>query len=149
MASYLGLGIATVATISLSIQTIAYALLLTGFVFARKKSFQRHGRLMTAATALNFVSLAVVMLPSFYSIVSSVSFTGISSIQSIIILHHSLGVVALAMAAIVVLKSCQWLGEKIGDRIGRLRNYMIPLLIIWSSAYFLGLFVYLMLYVGI
>jgi len=104
MATYLGLDLFTVGRISTIVQTIAYFLLILGFNFARKKNFTRHKNFMTIATALSFISLVVVMIPSFSSIISGISLSTLNSLSSITILHHSLGVLALVMAALVILK---------------------------------------------
>jgi uncharacterized membrane protein YozB (DUF420 family) len=143
MATYLGLSITTVATINLILQTIAYIILLMGFRFARKNNFSKHGIMMGTATLLIFISLAVVMLASFYSIISAFSFNLYSSM---IILHHSLGLVTLIMAivAILYLRPC---GTKRGNqKLGNVRKYMITLITLWSITYFFGIFVYLILY---
>jgi uncharacterized membrane protein YozB (DUF420 family) len=42
MATYLGIDLMTAATISLTIQTIAYVILIAGFIFAKKKDFEIH-----------------------------------------------------------------------------------------------------------
>jgi len=141
MAAYLGLDLLTVVKINVIIQTIAYLFLIVGFNFARKKNFNKHKIMMVIATLLIFVSLAIVMLPSFYSIVSGIPIATINFFTSIIIFHHSLGVITLIMAALVLLRPCVWI-EKFWKR----RYYMIVLFIFWSITYFLGIFIYYSLY---
>ena len=72
--AYLGIGITNAAAISLILQTIAYIILLAGFIFAKKKDFKIHKKTMIIATLLNFASLFIVMLPSLYAIISGISF---------------------------------------------------------------------------
>lgn len=139
MATYLGIGITTVATISLILQTIAYLVLIIGFTFARKKNFRRHKRVMSVATLINLTSLFIVMLPSFYSIVSGISFPSISSISLIMIVHHSLGLLSLVLASIVILRSCMSITKN-------RKILMLTIFSTWSLAYFLGIYVYLILY---
>jgi uncharacterized membrane protein YozB (DUF420 family) len=142
MAVYLGLDIKTVATISLVIQTLAYFVLLIGFAFAKKKNFQRHKRTMSVATLLNFVSLFVVMLPSLYSIISGISLATVSLNSLIIILHHSLGLITLIMASLAILRPC-------GSIVKNVKILMVTIFTLWSITYFLGVGVYLMLYLPI
>lgn len=139
MATYLGIDIATVATVNVLLQTAAYLLLIRGFLFARKKNFRRHKMIMSIATSLNFISLAVVMLPSFYSIVSKISLPEMNSFSSIVVLHHLIGLSALILASLVVLRSC-------GSIIKNTKLLMITIFTLWSVGYFMGLTVYYLLY---
>ena len=149
MAAYLGVDIYTIATIDILIQTIAYLILIMGFLFARKQNFRRHGLFMGIATLLVFMSLFVVMLPAFYSLVSGISTERMQLPISISVIHHILGVTSLAMAvvAIVVLRPC---GSVRGNKkLGNVLKYMRLLLTFWSITYFLGIVVYLMFYTAI
>ena len=137
--AYLGIGIANAAVISLIIQTIAYVILIVGFTFAKKKNFKIHKRTMIIATLLNFISLFVVMLSSFYSIVSGISFAAINSFSLITIFHHSVGLITLVLAFLVVLRGCSSI-------VKNTRMLMIILFVLWSIAYFLGAYLYLSLY---
>ncbi len=136
MATYLGLDIKTVAQISLFIQTFAYAMLLAGFIFAKKKDFRKHKRLMSVAFLFNMISLLVVMLPSFVSVASGLAITTGSSL--IVVVHHAIGLVALVLASIVILKSCAIVKNT--------KALMLTIFSSWSISYFLGLYVYFMLY---
>jgi uncharacterized membrane protein YozB (DUF420 family) len=137
--AYLGISIANAAAISLIIQTIAYAILIAGFVFAKKKDFKIHKKTMTVATLLNFASLFIVMLPSFYSIVSGISLAAISSSSSIIIFHHSIGLITLVLASLVILRGCSSI-------VKNTRILMITIFTLWSISYFLGIYIYSMFY---
>ena len=139
MATFLGINIFTLATVSLFIQTIAYIVLVVGFIFAKKRNFQKHKMIMSSATLLNIVSLVLVMLPSFYSIVSGISFATISSTSSIIIFHHSIGLIVLVLALLVILRGCRSI-------IKNTRILMITIFTLWTITYFLGLFIYLTIY---
>jgi uncharacterized membrane protein YozB (DUF420 family) len=147
MATYLGINIATIAAINIALQTIAYFILIVGYRFARKNNFSRHGIMQITATSLIFISLIIVMLPSFYSVVSE--FKQITLNPLIIILHHSFGAITLAMSvvAIVTLRPC---GSIRGNqKLGNVRKFMITLFTFWSITYFLGIIVYLMLYTSL
>jgi uncharacterized membrane protein YozB (DUF420 family) len=143
MTTYLGLNVSTIAILNLILQTIAYFILLIGFRFARKNNFRKHGMMMGTAILLNLVSLAVVMLPAFYSIITATSF---NLKNSITILHHSLGLITFIMAivAIAVLRPC---GTIMGNKkLGNVKTFMVILFIIWSITYFFGIIIYLRLY---
>lgn len=136
--AYLGIGIANAATVSLIIQTIAYGILIVGFIFAKKKDFKIHKKTMSVATLLNFASLFVVMLSSFYSIVSGVALT-ISSFSFVIIFHHSVGLITLVLASLVILRGCRSI-------VKNTRFLMITIFTLWSISYFLGIYIYSMFY---
>jgi uncharacterized membrane protein YozB (DUF420 family) len=140
--AYLGIGTTNVATISLIIQTVAYIVLIVGFTFARKKNFTVHKKIMSSATLLNFASLFVVMLPSFYAIVSGISLSTISPTSFLIIFHHSIGLITLLLASLVILRGCRSI-------VKNTRILMIVIFILWSIAYFLGIYVYIMLYLPV
>jgi uncharacterized membrane protein YozB (DUF420 family) len=125
MATYLGLNIATIAAINIILQTIAYFILIVGYRFARKNNFSRHGIMQITATSLIFISLIIVMLSSFYSVVSE--FKQITLNPLIIILHHSFGAITLAMSvvAIVTLRPCGSIREN--QKLGNVRKFMITL----------------------
>jgi uncharacterized membrane protein YozB (DUF420 family) len=139
MALYLGIGIQTFASISLVLQTVAYLILVIGFVFAKKKNFQKHKKVMASATLLSFVSLIIVMLPSFYAIISGISLAAISSSSLLIIVHHSIGLITLVLASLVILKGCRSIMKDT-------RTLMITIFSLWSIAFFLGVFIYAMFY---
>lgn len=136
----------TLATINIVIQTAAYLMVLVGFSFARKRNFKNHGILMMTATLLIFVSLFLVMWSVFYSTLSGISFQNVDIISSIIILHHTLGLITIVMAliAIATLRPC---GSVMGNqRFGGVRRFMISLITLWSITYFLGLIIHIILY---
>ena len=137
--AYLGIGITNAAAISLILQTIAYIILLAGFIFAKKKDFKIHKKTMIIATLLNFASLFIVMLPSLYAIISGISFATISSISFIIIFHHSIGLITLVMASLVILRGCSSI-------VKNTRILMITIFTLWSLSYFLGIYIYSMFY---
>lgn len=139
MATYLGFSIATVAAASLIVQTIAYLILILGYTIARKKRFQKHKKTMAAATLLNFVSLFLVMLPVFYSLVYGISLSTVSTTSLIVIVHHSIGLITLVLASIVILRGCTSI-------IKNTKILMITIFTLWSITYFLGIIVYLMFY---
>jgi uncharacterized membrane protein YozB (DUF420 family) len=144
MATYLGLDVITIAILNLVLQTVAYFILIIGFRFARKNNFRKHGIMMSTAILLNFISLFIVMLSSFYSVISALKQIELNPL--IIILHHSFGVITLVMAiiAIITLRPC---GSIRGNqKLGNVRKFMITLFTFWSITYFLGIIVYLMLY---
>jgi uncharacterized membrane protein YozB (DUF420 family) len=145
MAGY-GIDLFTLATIDDVIETIAYVLVLLGFYFARKNNFKRHGILTMTATLLVFVSLFLVMLSVFYYTISGISLSNIDLISSIIILHHSLGLITIVMSLVSIstLRPC---GSIMGNqKFGGVRRYMLTLITIWSITYFLGLIIHLILY---
>lgn len=139
---YLGIGINNLATISLILQTVAYAVLIAGFTFAKKKDFKIHKKTMIIATLLNFASLFIVMLPSLYAIISGISFATISSISFIIIFHHSIGLITLVLASLVILRGCSSI-------VKNTRILMIAIFTLWSIVYFLGIYIYVMFYLPV
>jgi len=130
------------ATASLILQTIAYVVLIVGFLSARKKNFKTHKRIMSIATLINFVSLFIVMLPIFYSLILGISFATINSTSSVIILHHSIGLITLVLASLVILKGCRSI-------IKNTRILMITIFSLWSIAFFLGIYIYAIFYLPV
>ena len=141
MAAYLGFDIGTVALANLTLQTIAYLILILGFVIAKKKRFQKHKKVMAAATLLNFISLFVVMLPVFYSLVYGISLPAISTTNTIVIIHHSIGLITLALASVVILKSCALIKNT--------KLLMLTIFTLWSITYLLGVAIYLTFYTSL
>jgi uncharacterized membrane protein YozB (DUF420 family) len=141
MAAYLGFDIGTVALANLTLQTIVYFILILGYAIARKKRFQKHKKIMAAATLLNFISLFVVMLPVFYSFVYGISLPTINSTNTLVIVHHSIGLITLALASVVILKSC--------SLIKNTKLLMLTIFTLWSITYLLGVVIYLMFYTSL
>jgi uncharacterized membrane protein YozB (DUF420 family) len=140
--AYLGIGTTNAASISLIIQTITYVILIAGFIFAKKKDFKIHKKTMITATLLSFVSFFIVMLPSFYAVISGISLASISSIPFIIIFHHSIGLITLVLASLVILRGCT-------SVVKNTRILMVTIFSLWMITYFLGIYVYVMLYLPV
>ncbi len=130
------LSTSTIATITVVAQTIAYACLILSVHFARKKNFPTHGKFSAFAFAINLVTVLLVMIPSILNLsrVQNDTFTTAA-------LHGFVGLSALTMAALLLVKSCGWVGKFVN-----LKNYMRALFVLWSIAYFGGLVMYISIY---
>jgi len=147
MATFLGIDILTIARLDITLQTVAYALLLTGFYFAFvKKDYTRHKKLMTSATLIAVALLVVVMLPAFLSVLSQPSAGGFmpTALLDVIIVHHGIGLVTIALAVITTLYSCDWANAFVDKKI-----YMLTLFSLWTLTYLLGIYIYFVLYGGL
>jgi uncharacterized membrane protein YozB (DUF420 family) len=138
------LDVASLAWINISAQTIGYAFLALGFTFARRREFDWHKKYMKIAAALNYASLFMIMLPAFYSFFSQASVSGTLVPSSILLAHALVGTSALAMATLVIFKSCEWVGKKVA-----LRGYMITMFSLWTAAYAIGIAVFLVFHTSI
>jgi uncharacterized membrane protein YozB (DUF420 family) len=136
-----GLGLATIAALNLAVQTTAYVILIFGFLQARKKAFDTHRKVMMAAVSLLALSLILVMGPSFYSIITNLPLPRIGLAPTVTIIHSIFGTTALSMAVVALVKTCYWVGTKV-----TLRKYMITMFSAWTTAYTIGIIVYLMFY---
>jgi len=147
MAMFLGLDILTIARLDLALQTVAYALLLVGFYFAFvRKDFTRHKKIMTSVTTVAVVLIVIVMLPAFLSALSQALAGGLlSSFPSdIIIFHHAIGLVTIALALVTTLYSCDWANAFVDKK-----NYMLTLFSLWTLTFLIGIYVYFVLYGGL
>mgnify|MGYP000891216425 FL=1 len=92
---------AAVSVASYAILGMQAAMLLTmlyGVHLARaRRRMRRHGAVMTGLAVLNVATVAAVMAPTFYGLDPA---PGPSS-PSIILVHHYLGLMALAITAVV------------------------------------------------
>ncbi|UCH31333.1 MAG: DUF420 domain-containing protein [Candidatus Bathyarchaeota archaeon] len=134
------------ADLNLVFQISILILLFVGILIARRKrKFKRHGALMGIALTLNTISIVIVMLPSFLSF--SGLFADLSTPAAIVITHAVLGVLVEVLGVWLV---ANWLvrSDNIKGCVGK-RNLMRATLLLWSIELFVGIYVYIMLYVPI
>ena len=78
------------------------------------------------------------MTPALFKTASGLS----PELFSTAVFHHTIGLLAFAMAALAIIKGCAWIGAKFGN----LRNYMLALFLLWPLAYLGGIALYLAIY---
>lgn len=135
------------ATVSLVLQ-IAILVLLFGSVGLKgRKKFRQHGMAMFLAVVLHTITTLLVMIPSFVSGFIPYFSTNISDAVSIIaIVHGVAGILAEVLGVWIVTswrlrKSLQYCAPK--------KKLMRVTLILWLTALFLGVLLYLSLYLTI
>jgi len=134
------------ADLNLVFQISILILLIAGISIARlKHKFNRHGALMGIAIILNTISIIIVMLPSFLSF--SGLFADLSTPAAIVITHAILGVLVEVLGIWLV---ANWIFRRKNIRgcVGK-KNLMRATLLLWSIELFVGIYVYIMLYVPI
>ena len=134
------------ADLNLIFQISILALLVAGiFLVRRKRKFKIHGSLIGIAVILNTASIVTVMLPSFLSF--SGLFVDLSTSAVIVITHAVLGVLVEVLGIWLV---ANWIFQRANIKgcVGK-KNLMRATLLLWSIVLFVGIYVYVMLYVPI
>jgi len=124
--------------LAIIIQALVLILLLVGFRSGRKKtadSLSTHERLMKFVVLLNTASLIFVMVPSFVGgldlVLAEIATIGFP----LILLHHSLGLIAEALGIILVFK-----------KFGSVRLWMKVTFTVWLITSVFGFAVYVIYY---
>jgi len=129
-----------IATISLSLQIAVLVLLVGGYKLKRMKKFRQHGIAMLTAVVLHTITILAVMIPSFRAIISEefpVIILAVTSLHGIIgIMTEFLGVFIVASWRLRT--SLQYCQPK--------KKLMRLTLILWLTALFIGILVYLHFY---
>jgi uncharacterized membrane protein YozB (DUF420 family) len=135
------------ATVSLVLQIVILVLLFGSVGLKGRKKFRQHGMTMLLAVVLHTITILLVMIPSFVSGFIPYFSTNISDTVSIIaIVHGAAGILAEVLGVWIVTslrlrKSLQYCAPR--------KKLMRITLILWLIALFLGVLLYLSLYLTI
>jgi len=135
------------ATVSLVLQIVILVLLFGSVGLKGRKKYRQHGMTMFLAVVLHTITILLIMIPSFVSGFIPYFSTNISDAVSIIaIVHGAAGILAEVLGVWLVTfwrlrKSLQYCAPK--------KKLMRVTLILWLTALFLGVLLYLSLYLTI
>ncbi len=138
MSGLLGTRAPVSSDLNLILQIALLALLLTGFIFGKRKTgsgLKLHGRLMTILVALNALAILLIMGPSLFTnfgaAVGEISTFGFP----LTLLHHSIGLIAEILGAVLVFK-----------KFGNVRRWMQTTFVLWFVALLFGIGFYIVYY---
>jgi uncharacterized membrane protein YozB (DUF420 family) len=129
------------STISLGIQIVVFALLIGAILMKNQKKYRQHGIIMLSAVALHWISILVVMIPSFanfFSVSSAIDFA--SPIVVITFVHVFAGFIAAFLGTWLV---GSWRLKTDLQTCFRKKRVMDVTFGFWSLAIFLGIILYL------
>jgi uncharacterized membrane protein YozB (DUF420 family) len=135
------------ATVSLVLQIVILVLLVGSVGLKGRKKFRQHGITMLIAVVLHTITILLIMIPSFVIGFIPYFSTNISDAVSIIaIVHGAAGILAEVLGVWIVTfwrlrKSLQYCAPR--------KKLMRVTLILWLTALFLGVLLYLSLYLTI
>jgi len=134
------------AAISLILQIAILVLLFGSMGLKRRKKFRQHGITMLLAVVLHTTTILLVMIPSFIGFIPYFS-TNISDTISIIaIIHGIMGILAEVFGVWIV---TSWRLQKSLQHCAPRKKLMRVTLILWLTALFLGVLLYMRLYLTI
>ena len=140
MSNILGTGAPLPSDISLIIQ-VAVVLVLSAAVYrAKGRLFMQHAYLMLACTALNAVSVALVMVPVAWALVQGVSLSGF---LVLVLAHVITGTIVLTVSIYLM---WVWGLGKPGPCFKQ-KNKMLLLTLAWVAEVAAGVVIYYLLYV--
>jgi uncharacterized membrane protein YozB (DUF420 family) len=135
------------ATVSLFLQIVILILLFGSVGLKGKKKFRQHGITMLLAVVLHTITILLVMIPSFVSGFIPYFSTNISDAVSIIaIVHGAAGILAEVLGVLIV---AFWRLQKSLQYCAPRKKLMRVTLILWLIALFVGVLLYIILYLTI
>lgn len=136
-----------ISNLNLFLQIFIFVLLVGGVIIAKlRRGFHRHGILMGIGVVLNTISIAIVMIPSLSSFKGLLS-TPFSDAALIVISHTIIGTLVEILGIWLVvtwmvshheIKACS-----------KKKSAMRVTVFLWLIELFLGIYVYVMLYLPI
>ena len=128
------------AIINLLVQILLLAAMLVATRLAKKKQFIRHCNIIRVAVVLQLLSTFLLMLPSMLIYLKN---AGQAAFQTEMIVHHSLGVLAVLL----------WVYINLAMKgrvrvVWKLAMFMRTTFIIWVLSFLLGLHIYFQLYIS-
>jgi uncharacterized membrane protein YozB (DUF420 family) len=135
--------IVILASLSLVVQIVTLAIIISSYILKRRMRFIDHGTMMLIAVVVQFLSLLLIMGPAFLSLAEKGFVQRPLWISIITFSHVSFGGVALATGIWI---TASWhLQTSINDCIKK-RRVMRYLIVIWIWALILGITLYTLLY---
>jgi len=129
------------AQYNLYLQIVFLAVVFVSLVFKKQKNFRLHGITMLVAVVLHLISVLVVMIPSYLSLLPQVSQSIMSAPVVTILVHGVIGILTVALAIWIV---ASW-------RLRQSLKYCIPkkkamrvTLILWVITIILAILLYAM-----
>lgn len=127
------------STLNLILQFAIIGVLSYGILVVKKGRHNSHGIIVFTAVVLNTLSVAAVMLPSAYRIMSGATQSVFTLVVS---LHSVLGFVVWALGVYIVLR---WRFQPPGPTCWRMKGLMRVLAALWMVSVLLGAVVYYLL----
>jgi len=90
------------AQYNLYLQIVFLAVVFVSLVFKKQKNFRLHGITMLVAVVLHLISVLVVMIPSYLSLLPQVSQSIMSAPVVTILVHGVIGILTVALAIWIV-----------------------------------------------
>jgi len=90
------------AQYNLYLQIVFLAVVFVSLVFKKQKNFRLHGITMLVAVVLHLISVLVVMIPSYLSLLPQVSQSIMSAPVITILVHGVIGILTVALAIWIV-----------------------------------------------
>ena len=135
------------ATVSLVLQIVILVLLFGSVGLKGRKKLRQHGMTMFLAVVLHTTAILLVMIPSFVNGFIPYFSTNISDVVSIIaIVHGAAGILAEVLGVWIV---TSWRLRKSLQYCAPRKKLMRFTLILWLIALFLGVLLYIVLYLTI
>jgi uncharacterized membrane protein YozB (DUF420 family) len=131
-----------VATLSLAVQIIVLALLITAYWSMKKQKFRRHGIIMFSAVIVHLTLILGIMVPSF-SIIAFTN-TGLSSLKILLVtVHATFGAFAASLGVYIV---ASWRLRTSLKYCVPKKRIMLATFTTWLISISLGIIVYLTFY---
>jgi len=129
------------STISLGIQMLVLGLLISAIFLKSQKKYRQHGVLMLSAVALHWISILIVMIPSFATFFGAPSTVNFADAIVIATLVHVLAGLIAAVLGVWLVSS--WRLRADLQTCFRKKRVMDITFGLWSLAIVLGIVLYL------
>ena len=130
----------TEATISLTLQIIALALLAVAITLKNRKSYRHHGIAVAVALLLHVVTVLAVMMPTFSTFFTSPGTIVYDTTVIISLIHVALGFVALGLGIWLV---AAWHFKTDLKGCFAKKKIMGPTMAVWLVSILLGVIMYI------
>ncbi len=132
-----------IATLNLVLQIATLSIVISGYILKRRMRLIRHGIFMLVAVVLELFSFALVMGPSFLSLVGSGFVQRPILLSTVTIVHASLGAVTLVTGIWI---AGSWHLQTSIDNCKKRKGVMRYLFVIWILTLIFGIILYTLLH---
>jgi uncharacterized membrane protein YozB (DUF420 family) len=129
------------STISLCVESVVLVLLITGYLMKRQKKYRTHALTMLSALILHIISILIVMIPSlaaFFGGPGAINFADALVITALT--HVSAGLLAALLGIWLV---TSWHLQTNLQTCFKKKRVMDATITLWLIAFFLGIYLYL------
>jgi len=137
------------ADLALAVQAIVIVILLIGLRHAKRKNFDRHGKIMASAVILSGITVVAWMIPtlidSFGILVNELVTRGKHYYAAIVTVAHAVGGLTAAALALYTIARIT-LNLPPGIRVKNIKLLMRVTFTTWMLTFVLGTYIYYMLY---